>query len=338
MSKFVFNRRSFAAKALWASVLLLPALDLPAIADELRTVRFGTVAGIGLPGVFAGIEQGYFEEEGIEVEVSFLGGGPALVSAVVGGSLDIAHSDTLSWVAAVASGQELLAIAPVHAGRGIGGEPGASANLVVRGESDIREPADLVGKTVSLTQAPLNVAALRGWLKDHGVDYKQVNYVSGASIAAVNALLQSGNVDGALILDPATQQAQVEYSARIIGEPYGASPDGSATGVISAKSSFIAENPELVEGFVRAAGKGAEYFINGAGAEERARLVAKYTTLNLEELQKTIPNLVQSFHYQTPLYGPINIEATQRWVDLAKEVEAIPTTINIADHLHETAR
>lgn len=78
----------------------------------LTTIRQGVFTGIGLPAIFAGIQEGYFKQEGIALQLQFFGNGPAMISALLGGSLDITHADMLSWASALAGGRRISFVTP----------------------------------------------------------------------------------------------------------------------------------------------------------------------------------------------------------------------------------
>jgi NitT/TauT family transport system substrate-binding protein len=95
-----------------------PAIAAPAPV----TIRQGLFTSVGLPGIFAAIQQGYFRQQGIQIDLQFFGNGPAMISAMLGGSLDITHADTLSWATAVLGGRDIVLVTPANAG-----EPRADA-------------------------------------------------------------------------------------------------------------------------------------------------------------------------------------------------------------------
>ncbi|WP_213736695.1 ABC transporter substrate-binding protein [Bradyrhizobium sp. dw_411] len=305
--------------------------------DNLRIIRFGTVIGIGLPGVFAAVDQGYFRDEGLKLEITFLGGGPAIVSALVGGSLDIVHSDTLAWVSAVAGGRDLVMLASAHSGRGISGKGEGFANsLVINGDSTISKPSDLAGKVIAAAPAPLYQTALKGWLKANGVPIESITLQTATSVPALNGLLKARQVDAISSIDPFTQEGEKLYGTRIFATPFEVSKPTTAVGGLFTTSAFAKADPKTVEGFVRAARKGANYFLKASSAE-RARISEAYGQMKLSAIAKEVPDIVDTYNYQTPLSGPVDLEATQNWVDLATQVGSIPKRILIKDHLYGTA-
>jgi NitT/TauT family transport system substrate-binding protein len=308
-----------------------------ASSEELRTVRFGTPIGIGLPGVFAAIDQGYFRDEGLKLEVTFLGGGPAIVSALVGGSLDIVHSDTLAWVSAVAGGRDLLMLASAHSGRGISGRGDGFANsLVINKDSSISKPSDLAGKTIAAAPAPLYQTALKGWLKANGVPIESIKLQTATSVPALNGLLKAGEVDAISSIDPFTQEGDKLFGAKVFATPFEVSKPTTAVGGLFTTAVFAKSNPEVTQAFLRAARKGANYFLKASSAE-RARIAEAHGQIKLTAIQRNVPDIVDTYNYQTPLSGPLDVQATQEWVDLAVDVGSIPKGIVVKDHLYSTA-
>jgi len=121
-------------------------------------------------GYFAAVEQGYYEEEGLEVEI--LDGGPDVVPQQVGSAED-GPEFTISWVPKVLEareqGSDLVNIAQVFQRSGT-----LSVSWV---ESNITEPADFEGKRVGVwdfgNEFEVTAAARAAGLEE-GVDYEKV--------------------------------------------------------------------------------------------------------------------------------------------------------------------
>ena len=63
--------------------------------DELTTLKVMTM-GLTFDGaLYGGIEQGFFKEEGLEIEVSVMANPPAGLAAAQSGQVDIAYAPTI---------------------------------------------------------------------------------------------------------------------------------------------------------------------------------------------------------------------------------------------------
>ncbi len=87
----------------------------------------------------AGIDRGFFAREGLTLQLLPLSGGPALISATIGGSTDLNYGDVFAWSAALSNGFNVQMFQPSN---------GASlTTLLVNPASGIKTAADLKGQT-----------------------------------------------------------------------------------------------------------------------------------------------------------------------------------------------
>ena len=121
-------------------------------------------------GYFAALEEGYYADEGLEVDI--LAGGPDVVPQQVGSAED-GPEFTISWVPKVLeareSGSDLVNIAQVFQRSG--------TLSVAWADSGITEPADFEGKRVGVwdfgNEFEVTAAARQAGLEE-GVDYEKV--------------------------------------------------------------------------------------------------------------------------------------------------------------------
>src|SRR5918999_218563 len=84
----------------------------PTEADgELRTVTVGMLPILPTAALHAGIEQGFFEDRGLELKIESGQGGAALLPAVVSGQMQFATSNPVSLMQAAEQGLDVQVIA-----------------------------------------------------------------------------------------------------------------------------------------------------------------------------------------------------------------------------------
>ena len=202
----------------------------------------------GVPSAFLeyGVQKGFFEQHGLDVEVTPSQGGAAAVPAVVSGDSDIAGSNVVSVLLAQAKDVPIKIVAPgtfVQAD-----EQQDFSAILVPDDSDIRSPRDLEGKTMAVNTLE-NVAELtaKESLSKQGVD------VSGIELAEVdfpdmNGALTQGRVDAAFQIEPFVSLGLKE-GLRVIDRPYVGTKPGLQIGSYFTSERFLAENADVVERF-----------------------------------------------------------------------------------------
>lgn len=210
---------------------------------------------IGYLPLYVAIEEGYFKEEGLDVEVITATGG-AHVTSVIGGDAwgNIAGPDS-NQMANKGNSDPIVSVVNVvnRANVYLMGNEGVNIN-----SSNKEELKDyLKGKTIAAGRFGGSPNLLTRWLlMDVGLDpEKDVILEEPADASAVVSLVESGKADIANGGEPQITEGikkgvwkEPFYSFTSLGDyPYS---------VLSVKKSTIEKEPKVVEGFVRAVLKG----------------------------------------------------------------------------------
>jgi len=278
----------------------------PAGSPETSTIQLGLLPLADVAPVYIGIEEGYFEDEGLTIEIVPVQGGAAAIPALVNGDLDITFGNYVSFFLASSSGIDLRIIADQnHA------TPGFSSIMTLP-DSGIAAPADLVGKKLSVNTLS-NVAEItsRAQIKDAGADPDAVEYTE-IPFPEMIAALEQGSVDAIFAVEPFATLAKQQLQAVEVVNPYGGRLEGFPVAGFQATTEFATQNPNTVAAFQRAMVKAS-----ALAASTPARVVEilpTYTTLT-PELAGTIAQ---------PLYvSEIDTGALQTVVDLMVEFEVL---------------
>jgi NitT/TauT family transport system substrate-binding protein len=302
----------------------------------LRVVRQGLFTGVGLPGIFAAIQQGYFVEQGVRVEPQFFGNGPAMISAMLGGSLDVTHADMLSWASAVVGGRNIVLVTPASLAPTPEGDAKSTWRIVATKASGITTTSALVGRKIGVGASQLSMVSLKAWLEKVGIDAAAVKLEIVGQPQAMPNMLKSGAVDAALLGDPTFEQVNQQVGLSVLGWPYEVvPPDATFSGLFST-GEFAAKNSDLLVRYVRAYRRGAAYF-NQASKIERARLM-KLADVDLEALDRKFPGLIDAFRYNRAAEKPVNLADTQRWIDMGVKYGGVPQPLDINPFVSATAK
>ena len=113
---------------------------------EMTTIKFGDIRGVPNIAQHVALEKGYFEGEGIDAQISFLGAGMH-VDAAVSGDIDIGLTSPTEAMSAIAAGAPIKMIGLVGYG-----EPWRNAGVIVAlNGSGIETVEDLRGKRIAVS-------------------------------------------------------------------------------------------------------------------------------------------------------------------------------------------
>jgi len=261
----------------WSFALALAAgmLVSPFTAIAQQKVKLGLLPfSESLAAVIAD-KQGYFKEEGVEVEIAKFDSGAIAVPVLQSGRMDIVLSSTVSTFQAIEQGLDAVVLAPGAVVRTAA--PDTTTALLVR-KGSIKSLKDLEGKRIAVnvinSTAWLHAAAL---LDKHGVAHVKVRF-SEVPFPQMNDPLLNGQLDAIVQVEPFRSALMETGNAEIVGWPYvETAPNTDITQYI-ALSAWVQKNHATAAKFVRAVIKGAQF----AGSNEAATrdINQQFTNLN----------------------------------------------------------
>ncbi|MDB5365664.1 MAG: ssuA 2 [Rhodospirillales bacterium] len=217
--------------------------------------------------------QGYFKDEGLQVEIEDFQGGAKSLQALMGGSVDVVSGAFDHTIQIQAKGQQLQAV--VAQGR----YPGVVIALRNEVAAKYKEPKDLKGLKFGVT-APGSTThfALNQYLAKNGMKPEDVSVTGVGAGASVVAAIQRGDIDGVSNLDPAmTQLEQLKLVKPIVDtrtekgtqELYGGSYPAA---VLYLQVGYIDKNPKTVQALVNAMVRALD-FVAKSSADEIAKVM-----------------------------------------------------------------
>jgi len=225
--------------------------------------------------LFLAIQEGYFEEEGLQVETQAVAGGSAALPAMVAGDLQFSSSN---WTTVLqAAGQGL----PVQMVWEMTGPKEGVNGIMVAGNSPAQTPADLQGQRIAVnTLAGLVELQVRECMSANGLEEGDYELVE-IPFPDMPAAIQQGNVAAAFIGEPFVTLAE-DQGARTIAGPADCSERLAEMPVIGfmTTAEYSAENPEVVAAFARALERGAE--LAASDPQQVIDVLPTYTQLTPE--------------------------------------------------------
>jgi NitT/TauT family transport system substrate-binding protein len=174
-------------------------LPMRVSAQSMSSIRVATtpVQFYAEPYFYA--DAGAFAKAGYELAITPVANGPAVTSAMVGGSVDVGVIDLMTAASAMAKGLPLQFLASGAIYR----STEAWQIITVAKDSPLRTARDLEGKTIALPSvAGLALGSTRGWLRKNGADPEKVHFIEVPQPTMAAALTRK------------------TFDAAFIGEPY----------------------------------------------------------------------------------------------------------------------
>ncbi|MFW3172071.1 ABC transporter substrate-binding protein [Geodermatophilus sp. CPCC 206100] len=216
-------------------------------AQELTTVTVADTAGAPLNFLTYGQREGYFEEAGLDLEISSSAGGATVIPQLIGGDLDVAGSNVVSVLVAAEQGLPLRMVA---GGTSTSEEPEQDFSaIMVAGDSPITGIEQLAGQRVAVnTLRNINDIVIGSLLEDAGLAADSVQFVELPFPDMAPAVI-NGDVEAALLIEPFVTAAE-QQGLKIVERPYTSAKPGLQIGTYVMSQQFVQENPEIAEAFL----------------------------------------------------------------------------------------
>lgn len=229
----------------------------------------------------AAYELGYFDEEFEAIGASYtwteFASGPLVNEAVAAGEGDVGFMADLPAIIARSSGQDIQVVSGVSTGE-------RSLAVLVRTDSDIESIEDLEGKQIAYAFGSYAQHLLSLVLDQAGLTFDDVESVNLGAADSPTALA-NGDVDAIVIWEQFITKLTSEGTARVLIDGTGIKKSNM---VLYAVKDYAENNPELIEAFIKATDRGAQYIKENP--EEAAALLAPRYNVTEEQMVQIFGN------------------------------------------------
>jgi NitT/TauT family transport system substrate-binding protein len=262
------------------AVALAAALATTLAHAQGKPVKFtlNFLAGGPQAGFIYAKSLGLFDKAGINLTIEEGRGSATTAQLVATGQTDIGFADAPAAMQLRAKGAPVKIVAPILQTNGF--------SIMSLAESNIRKPADLVGKRVAVQQGTAQTTLLDAIFKTNGIDPKQVQVISIDPSAFVGTLIEK-KVDA--ILGGADFQAvQLRDRGIRINEMLYRDIGVPTVGLsVIARDDRIKQDPELLKRFIEVGLQGWDLARKNPAAASEA--VSKmYPAATKDQIQKQL--------------------------------------------------
>jgi NitT/TauT family transport system substrate-binding protein len=274
-----------------ATVLSLAAGPAPASGAE--TLKVGTTSAVSDAGVFIAQEKGYFQEQGLDVEIIRFSSAMPMMTALATGQIDVLRgAQSAGLFNGAARGIQFKLVAD----GGNLAKGGGYLAIVLRKDlaegATIKSAADLKGLRVAVASpSGTSTIVLDRLLKTAGLGLKDVD-LKYISIPDQIAAFANKGIDAAVMLEPSISATTAQGLAVRWKGGDDIYPDMQA-GVLGYSEVFARRtNParKFMVAYVHALRDYYAAFFEGRGREEIASILAKYTNIkDLKAYERMVP-------------------------------------------------
>lgn len=307
-------------------IIFLGCLNSP---QESGTIETGSLkeviiaeAGVSPPSVFLfmALDQGFFEEEGLNVKLTTeYAHGKANIEAIVRGEVSMATASETPLMQAGFKGYDVSTIATL-------GKTDKHLAIVARKDRGITKSSDLEGKKIGVTLGSnaeffLDLFSLTEDISSEDFEMVHVKPFQMADY------LESGEVDAIVSWYPHWKNAETALGENAVTF-YGAGIYTMYYNLI-ASNDFIAENPDIIKGMLRAVIKAEAY------GKENPDKIVKTLVDSIGADEKSISDVVNNYENTIRLEQSllITLKEQARW-SIKKGLTNQTKVPNYLDYIH----
>ena len=310
-------------KSLWLVLLLALALVATSITgcgsdQDLTKVRLNEVTrSVFYAPMYAAISNGYFAEEGLDIELTTGQGADKVMTALLTGQADIGFMGPEATIYVYNQGRDDYAINFAQLTKRDG-------SFLVAREPDPDFTWDKVKGTsiIGGRQGGMPLMTLEYVLKNHGIIPNQdVEILTHIQFALMAGAFTGGTGDYVTLFEPVATALEKEGSGFVVASVGQDSGEIPYT-VFSARKSFIESNPEMIQKFTNAIYKGQQWVANSSPEEIAAAIKPFFPDADVQILA-TVAERYKSIDAwaQNPLFTQEAFDRLQNVMELAGELD-----------------
>lgn len=297
----------------------IPPVVVQPVLQTVRTAYVPITANLPL---FVALEQGFFKNNGLNVEASEATSPNDIVAALVSGKIDFAPvlAYPIIFPSAIQYPDAFKLFSSSEET-----ESNYTANIITKKDSQINSYEDLRGKKIGVYGGLVQVNFLKAILIGMKIELNEVEIVEINPKLQIQGLL-AGEYDALSTTEPTSNIVLLIGQAKLVSDNprvrYIMSPFPSTASVLSTK--FINENKVASRSIVQALNQAID-FINSNPTEAKKAML-KYTPMPAESADRVLADL-KLFHYMK--LGEENRAQVQNFADYLYNNKLLKTKIEV---------
>ena len=288
------------------------------ITEDLKNIKVNEVTrSVFYAPQYVAINNGFFEENGIEIELSTGQGADAVMTAVLSNQCDIGFAGPEATIYVYNEGKEDYAQVFAQMTRKDG------SFLVAKGDTDNFSWEDLKGKTVIPgRKGGVPYMTLEYVLKKNGIDpQKDLTLDDSIKFDLMAGAFASGEAEYVTLFDPTASLTENEgkgYIVASVGKEAGEIPYTA----YFAKKSYIEKNEEIIRNFTKAIYKGEQWVKEHTSTEIAEVIQSFFPDTDIDQLATAIQSYkdIEAWN-ENPILTEESFNRLQEVMTMAGELE-----------------
>ena len=267
---------------------------------------------------YVAIEKGFFEEQGLDIDLSVGQGADKSMTALIAGDADIALLGTEAGIYIYNEGRENYAVAFAQLTQRAGNF------LISRSEESDFKWEDLRGKSViGARTGGMPELILEYILKQNGLTpFEDVEIINNVSYGSTSGAFIGGVGDYTVEFEPTATALEAENKGYVVAS-LGTDSGYVPYTVYMATKEYMEQNPDIIQKFTNAIYK-AQLWTKEHTSAEIAEVIAPYFEENdVETLEKIVERYKQQDTWkEDPIFGQEGFELIQNIMEEGGELSA----------------
>ena len=258
--------------------------------------------------------MGYFEEEGLDVEIILTSGADAVAAAVMSGDVEIGFCGSEQSIYIYNGGEKDYLI-------NFAGLTKRDGSFIVARDKENFDIKNIVGKhIIAGREGGMPAMTLAYTLKENGIDVSKLNFDTSIAFASMNGAFISGTGDYVTVFEPSGLQLEKQGYGHVVaslGKLGGEVPYTT----FQARKSYIENNSDIIEKFTKAIQKGIDYTFSHTDEEIADVIIDYFPDISKNDLTEVIKRYRENDSWYSTTY--ITEDGFKRVQDIMKNSDKL---------------
>jgi NitT/TauT family transport system substrate-binding protein len=273
----------------------------------------------GQAPIYIALEEGYFEDQGVQVELVAINRSTEAIAAMIGGDIDVVTGGAGASIINTIQVEENIKVVADrgHISKGHCTYMGVLVNLDLFESGKVAGPQDFVNYSIGGNSTGVSAYLMELYMNQAGLSLKDLN-LSSIPPSSIEEALANQTIAAATFVAPRISKA-VNSGAGVLVAGLEDFVDDYQSSVLSFGKKLMLDNRELGVKFMAGYLLGVKQFNEGQ-TERNLEIVSKYTQTPVEELEGTCWPLINND-------GHINFETFADFQDWSVQEGALEKAI-----------